>query len=295
MLAYTTYSEAGGVGKTTTAANLAVAHARAGLRPLVIGLDPQDGDISHLFGVDGDREREDVDTLVYHLIDRPQGEFEDLVISAEHGVDIVPEHNILSKLADFLDREKAQAEDMGKAFGTHSQLQRVVRETGIPNKYDVLICDPPATEGPHLYNAVDATRSLVIPVELTAKGEASVTGLEALVSGLESTLQAEIGVLAAVPTGYKDLNEQDRVLETLRYPAPEVIRERESLMGGSWRQQCSAFSYVQEHRDRIRDHEIDTLASFDRLARYLEEQVGLEAPHPPEPGAIDRENQEVSQ
>ncbi|MEF8825353.1 MAG: ParA family protein, partial [Halapricum sp.] len=30
MLAYSTYSEAGGVGKTTTAANLAVAHARAG-------------------------------------------------------------------------------------------------------------------------------------------------------------------------------------------------------------------------------------------------------------------------
>lgn len=30
-LAYSTYSEAGGGGKTTTAANLAVAHARAGL------------------------------------------------------------------------------------------------------------------------------------------------------------------------------------------------------------------------------------------------------------------------
>ncbi len=43
MLAYSTYSEAGGVGKTTTAANLAVAHARAGLKPLVIPLDPQEG------------------------------------------------------------------------------------------------------------------------------------------------------------------------------------------------------------------------------------------------------------
>ncbi len=41
MLAYSTYSEAGGVGKTTTAANLAVAHARAGLKPLVVPLDPK--------------------------------------------------------------------------------------------------------------------------------------------------------------------------------------------------------------------------------------------------------------
>ncbi len=50
MLTYSTYSEAGGVGKTTTAANLAVAHARAGLKPLVVPLDPQDGellDVSH--------------------------------------------------------------------------------------------------------------------------------------------------------------------------------------------------------------------------------------------------------
>jgi len=55
MLTYSTYSEAGGVGKTTTAANLAVAHARAGLKPLVVPLDPQDGDLSRLFGVDDQR------------------------------------------------------------------------------------------------------------------------------------------------------------------------------------------------------------------------------------------------
>ncbi len=34
MLAYSTYSEAGGVGKTTTAANLAVAHAQQAGRGL---------------------------------------------------------------------------------------------------------------------------------------------------------------------------------------------------------------------------------------------------------------------
>lgn len=71
MLAYTVYSEAGGVGKTTLAANLAVAHARAGLEPLVVPLDPQDGDLSRLFGVDDDRADGDVDTLVRHMVDSP--------------------------------------------------------------------------------------------------------------------------------------------------------------------------------------------------------------------------------
>ena len=287
MLAYSTYSEAGGVGKTTVAANLAVAHARAGLKPLVVPLDPQDGDLSRLFGVDKDR-TESVDNIVRHMIRRPKGDFSDLVKTVE-GVDIIPEHNMLSDLADYLRREKEQAEAMGEAFGMHSQLLRVLQEAGVPENYDVLICDPPATEGPHLYNAIHATRSLVIPVEPSAKGRAAVEGLEALVAGLESQLDLDVGVLAAVPIGFKDTRDQRAILEEIQYSKPETIGERASLMEGCWMQQCSAFRYVREFRSRQRDYEIDTLAQFDRLARYLEEQGDITAPNPPEPGDVDHE------
>jgi cellulose biosynthesis protein BcsQ len=287
MLAYSTYSEAGGVGKTTTAANLAVAHARAGLKPLVVPLDPQDGDLSRLFGVD-DKRTDTVDNLVRHLIRRPKGEFDNLLRTVE-GVDIVPEHNMLSDLAEYLQREKDQAEAMGEAFGMHAQLLRVLREAGVPDEYDVLICDPPATEGPHLYNAIHATRSLVIPVEPSAKGRAAVEGLESLVAGLQNQLEVEVGVLAAVPVGFKNTRDQQTILEEIQYPVPEIVGERASLMEGCWMEQCSAFEYVREHRSRRRDYELETLAQFDRLARYLERQVGLEAPTPPEPGALDHE------
>ena len=287
MLAYSTYSEAGGVGKTTTAANLAVAHARAGLKPLVVPLDPQDGDLSRLFGVD-DQRTEPVDNLVRHMIRRPKGDFGDLVQTVE-GVDIIPEHNMLSDLAESLQREKEQAEAMGEAFGVHAQLLRVLREAGVPEQYDVLICDPPATEGPHLYNAINATRSLVIPIEPSAKGQAAVEGLEGLVAGFEDQLDVEVGVLAAIPMGFKNTRDQRSILEAIEYPIPEVIGERASLMEGCWMQQCSAFEYVREHRDRRRDYELETLAQFDRLARHLEREVGLEAPNPPEPGDVDHE------
>ncbi|WP_435321033.1 ParA family protein [Haloarchaeobius sp. TZWSO28] len=287
MLAYSTYSEAGGVGKTTTAANLAVAHARAGLKPLVVPLDPQDGDLSRLFGVD-DQRTEPVDNLVRHLIRRPKGDFDDLIRTVE-GVDIVPEHNMLSDLAEYLQREKDQAEAMGEAFGMHAQLLRVLREAGVPDEYDVLICDPPATEGPHLYNAIHATRSLVIPVEPSAKGRAAVEGLEALVGGFEDQLDVDVGVLAAVPVGFKDTRDQRTILDEIDYPIPEIVGERSSLMEGCWMQQCSAFTYVSEHRDRQRDYELETLAQFDRLARQLEREVGLEAPNPPEPGDLDHQ------
>lgn len=285
MLTYSTYSEAGGVGKTTTAANLAVAHARAGLNPLVVPLDPQDGDLSRLFGVD-DQRTDSVDNLVRHMIRRPQGDLQELIRTVE-GVDIIPEHNMLSDLAGYLQREKDQAEAMGEAFGMHAQLLRVLKEAGIPNEYDVLICDPPATEGPHLYNAIHATRSLVIPVEPSAKGRAAVEGLEALVAGLEDQLDVEVGVMAAVPIGFKNTRDQQSILDEIDYTIPEIIGERASLMEGSWMQQCSAFRYVREFRDRRRDYEIETLAQFDRIARHLEEQAGIAAPNPPEPGDLE--------
>ena len=285
MLAYSTYSEAGGVGKTTTAANLAVAHARAGLKPLVVPLDPQDGDLSRLFGVD-DRRTESVDTLVRHIIRRPKGDFGDLIRTVE-GVDIIPEHNMLSDLAEYLQREKEQAEAMGEAFGVHAQLLRVLREAGVPDEYDVLICDPPATEGPHLYNAINATRSLVIPIEPSAKGKASIRGLESVVGGLQRQLDIEIGVLAAVPIRFKQTRDQREMLDELEYSAPIVIGDRTSLMEGCWKQQCSAFRYVREFRDRQRDYEVETLAQYDELARYLEGQAELDAPAPPEPGSLE--------
>jgi cellulose biosynthesis protein BcsQ len=287
MLSYSTYSEAGGVGKTTAAVNLAVAHARAGLDVLVVPLDPQDANLSHLLGVD-DQRTESVDNLVRHMIRRPDGEFDDLIRTVE-GVDIVPEHNMLGRLADFLRREKQQAEQMGEAFGMHSQLLRVLREAGVPDEYDVLICDPPATEGPHLYNAIHATRSLVIPVEPSGKGETAVGGLESLVEGLEDQTGTEVGVIATLPMEYEGTNDQQEVVENLSYPMPEIIRRRKSLMEGCWKEQCSAFQYVREHRSRKRDHEMETLAKFDRLARILEEEVGINASNPPEPGDIDHE------
>jgi cellulose biosynthesis protein BcsQ len=286
MLAYSTYSEAGGVGKTTTAANLAVAHARAGLNTLVIPLDQQEGNLSRLFGVDDDRS-DDVDTLAHHMIRRPKGDFADLIVEAEHGVDIIPEHNVYGDLGDWLNREKEQAEAIGEAFSTNAALLRVLKENDVRDQYDVIICDPPATEGPHLHNAINATRSLVIPVEPSAKGAAAVDGLEQLVKGLQSTLDISVGVLAAIPTRYEDTNDQRAIIEDIDYATPEIIRKRASLMEGCWRQQCSAFTYIHEHRDRQRDYEMDTLAKYDRIARFLEEQAGVEAPNPPEPGSLE--------
>jgi cellulose biosynthesis protein BcsQ len=286
MLSYTVYSEAGGVGKTSLTANLAVAHARAGLDVLTVPLDPQDGDLSRLLGVDDDRADSSADNLVRHMVNSPRGPFEDLIRTTE-GVDVVPEHNMLSDLSDHLSREQEKAEDLGDAYNIYAQLQRVLRDAGVGDDYDVLICDPPATESDHLYNAIYATRNLVIPVEPSWKGQASVEGLAELASNFADQLNIDVGVLGAVPNGVKNTSDQREMLDDIEFATPEIIGDRTSLMEGCWKQQCSAFRYVQEHRDRRRDYEVETLAQFDRLARFLEAEAGVQAPNPPEPGALE--------
>jgi cellulose biosynthesis protein BcsQ len=296
MLSYAVYSEAGGVGKTTLTANLAVAHARAGLDVLAVPLDPQDGDLSYLFDVDHDRTESDVDTLVHHLVGRGMGEFSDLIRTVEHGVDIIPEHNRLEDLAEALRKEQEARSDFGESFPMWTQLQRVLREAGVQEEYDVLIVDPPASSGPHLYNALDATRNLVLPVEPSGKGQASVSGLEDLVTNLEEQLEINIGVLAAVPNRFKGTRDQDAIIEEIEaqgFDVPVIIRDRTSLLEGCWRAKCSAFTYVRDHRDREREYEIETLAQFDQLARHLEAGGGVDAPDPPEPGEIEPEDAEV--
>lgn len=296
MLSYAVYSEAGGVGKTTLTANLAVAHARAGLNVLAVPLDPQDGDLSYLLDADQDRANSDIDTLVHHLVGRGNGDFMDLVETVEHGVDIIPEHNRLEDLGEALRKEKEARSDFGESFPMWTQLQRVLREAEVHKHYDVLIVDPPASSGPHLYNALDATRNLVLPLEPSGKGQASVSGLDDLVSNLEAQLEINIGVLAAVPNRFKGTKDQDEIIQEVEaqgFDVPVIIRDRTSLLEGCWRKKCSAFRYIQKHRDRQREYELETLAQFDQLARHLEAEGGLDAPNPPEAGELRPEEPEA--
>jgi chromosome partitioning protein len=273
MLTYTTYSEAGGVGKTTLASNLADAHAQHGRDVLAIDLDPQQGSLTYLLGLDAPRDDSNADNIARHLIDRPDGPFVDLIQESSFGFDVVPSHNMLENLNNLLTRAEGFAADLGEEFEPNDRLRQVLSEAGIPDKYDTIVVDPPATAGPHLYNAVAATRSLVIPVEPTGKGMQSIEGLEDVVMNLEEQLGFDVGVLAVVPNGVGQTSDRERYLERisdLGYDAPVALRDRSSLFEGCWAQRCTAFHYIGNHRSQRRDYEVETLEKIRDLAGHVE-------------------------
>lgn len=277
MLAYTVFGEAGGPGKTTMATSLAAAHARRDRDVLAVDLDPQDASLSYLLDVDEDRGNSEADHIVRHLIDQANGPLADIIRTTDHGIDVLPAHNALANLDDLLDRRAAMAEDMGESFNPMTRLREVLLDANVPDQYDVVVMDPAATEGAGLYNALAATGSLVVPVEATAKGRQSITGLEDLVVGFEEELNVELGVLAVVPNKV-DLRSgtQRRYLEEIQsvdYPVPVTIPIRGALFDGAWEHQCSPYRFVDEYRESPPEREVETLEVIDDLAETIEHEV----------------------
>lgn len=273
MLTYTVYSEAGGVGKSTLAASLATAHADHGREVLVVDLDPQQGSLTYLLDVDAPRDDGDADNVARHLIDRPKGSFEELLRPTDYGFDLVPNHNMLENLSGLLTRAEELADDLGEPFDRFDRLRQVLLDADVPDNYDAVVVDPPATAGPHLYNAVNATRSLVVPAEPTGKGIQSIEGLSDVVANMSETLDINIGVLAVVPNGIGSTSDHQKYLEQIRdlgFDAPVAIAERSSLFDGCWDQQFPPERYVEEVRSPY-EYEKETLAQLDELAAHLEE------------------------
>lgn len=86
------FNQKGGVGKTTTAVNVAAAMARAGESPLAIDLDPQ----AHLSMVSGAGEGSaDASIYAFYRDSRPLAE---LVKTSSNGWSLIPAHLELSKV-----------------------------------------------------------------------------------------------------------------------------------------------------------------------------------------------------
>jgi cellulose biosynthesis protein BcsQ len=287
------YSESGGTYKTVTSANLAVALRRMDLDVLVLDLDPQTGNLTSLFDVGEHRDDEDADNLVRHILERPKGDFEDLIETTDEGVDVLPSHGMFGDFTSNLEQKityEAQMERIDRdEYPRYELLYDLLWERErIQDDYDAVLVDPNARAEDLLYNAIYALRTLVAPVKPAGKGSLSLDGLEELVGNMQADLGIEVGLSCVVPQGVGQTNAHKRYCEKFEssdeYATPVTIDDRESMMDAMWDAKGSAFKVIEERwktpRDGgdgaavpgergVHDRELDTLADLWTLAGFV--------------------------
>jgi chromosome partitioning protein len=199
-------NQKGGVAKTTTTLNLAVAFTEQGYRVLAVDLDPQ-GNLTMSQGMDPDSvEQSMFDVLVHQL---PIGEVirhveVDIAVSS---IDLAGAELALSSM---IGRERA--------------LQKALMP--VRDRYDFILIDTPPSLGLLTINALTASDSVIVPVQCEYLSLRGLVQLETTLSMIRENLNPTVEIRGILPTMFDSRTLHGReAVEMLRENFGDLVFE----------------------------------------------------------------------
>lgn len=173
-------NQKGGVAKTTTTLNLAVAFAEEGHRVLCVDMDPQ-GNLTMSQGIDPDNiDRSMYDVLVHHVSIRE--------VIRKREIDIA------CSSIDLAGAEIA----MSSQIGRERSLQKGLRE--IDDDYDFVFIDTPPSLGLLTINALTAATKVIVPVQCEYLSMRGLIQLQNTLAMIRENLNPDVDIEGILPT-----------------------------------------------------------------------------------------------
>jgi chromosome partitioning protein len=173
-------NQKGGVAKTTTTLNLAVAFAETGHRVLAVDMDPQ-GNLTMSQGIDPDSvEKSMYDVLVHHMSIRE--------VIRKREVDVA------CASIDLAGAEIAMSTQIGRERSLEKALKPVLED------YDFICIDTPPSLGLLTINALTAADKVIVPVQCEYLSMRGLIQLQNTLSMIREELNPDVEIEGILPT-----------------------------------------------------------------------------------------------
>lgn len=203
-------NQKGGIGKTTSAINVAAAMSVAGKNVLAVDCDPQ-GNMTSGFGIN----KKNLRCTSYDLLVGRVTAEEAIVATAFERLSIIPA-NISLAGAEF---ELVELEN--RAFRLKNELEKV------KERYDYIVIDCPPSLGILTINALAASDGVVIPMQCEYFALEGLTQLMMTIRKTKELYNPDLDITGILITMYNGrLNLSNQVMKELkRYYADKILSE----------------------------------------------------------------------